>query len=63
MIGLGKEEKGSDIARDLVAEIRKAPLRRFKVKDEIRIVLEELLGEISVYQLYHRESISRALYY
>lgn len=51
------------MARDVVAEIRRATRRRFKAEDKIRIVLEGLRGEISVSQLCRRESISPALYY
>jgi transposase len=60
---LGQEEKGADMARDVVAEIRRATRRKFKAEDKIRIVLEGLRGEISVSQLCRRESISPALYY
>ena len=51
------------MARDVVAEIRRATRRKFKAEDKIRIVLEGLRGEISVSQLCRRESISPALYY
>jgi transposase len=60
---LGREEKGADMARDVVAEIRRATRRRFRAEDKIRIVLEGLRGEISVSQLCRGESISPALYY
>ncbi len=60
---MGGEEKGADMARDVVAEIRRATRRKFKAEDKIRIVLEGLRGEISVSQLCRRESISPALYY
>ena len=51
------------MARDVVAEIRRATRRKFKAEDKIRIVLEGLRGEVSVSQLCRRESISPALYY
>jgi transposase len=51
------------MARDVVADIRRATRRKFKAEDKIRIVLEGLRGEISVSQLCRRESISPALYY
>jgi transposase len=51
------------MARDVVAEIRRATRRKFKAEEKIRIVLEGLRGEISVSQLCRRESISPALYY
>ena len=51
------------MARDVVAEIRRATRRRFRAEEKIRIVLEGLRGEISVSQLCRRESISPALYY
>jgi transposase len=60
---LNQEEKGADMARDVVAEIRRATRRKFKAEDKIRIELEGLRGEISVSQLCRRESISPALYY
>jgi transposase len=60
---LGQEEKGADMARDVVAEIRRATRRKFRAEDKIRIVLEGLRGEIPVSQLCRRESIAPALYY
>jgi len=51
------------MARDVVAEIRKATRRKFRAEDKIRIVLEGLRGEIPVSQLCRRESIAPALYY
>jgi len=51
------------MARDVVAEIRRATRRKFRAEDKIRIVLEGLRGEIPVSQLCRRESISPALYY
>ena len=51
------------MARDVVAENRRATRRKFRAEDKIRIVLEGLRGEISVSQLCRRESISPALYY
>jgi len=51
------------MARDVVGEIRRATRRRFSAEDEIRIVLEGLLGEISLSRLCRRESIPPALYY
>ena len=51
------------MARNVVAEIRRATRRKFRADDKIRIVLEGLRGEISVSQLCRREGISPALYY
>ena len=51
------------MARNVVAEIRRATRRKFRDDDKIRIVLEGLRGEISVSQLCRREGISRSLYY
>lgn len=51
------------MARDVVAEIRRATWRKFRAEDKIRIVLEGLRGEIPVSQLCRCESISPALYY
>jgi transposase len=62
-VGLGQEEKGAEMARDVVAEIRRATRRKFRAEDKIRIVLEGLRGEIPVSQLCRRERISPALYY
>jgi len=62
-MGLGQEEKGADMARDVVAEIRRATRRKFRAEDKIRIVLQGLRGGIPVSQLCRRESISPALYY
>ena len=60
---MGQEEKGADMARDVVAEIRRATRRKFRADDKIRIVLEGLRGEISVSDLCRREGISPSLYY
>jgi transposase len=60
---LGQEEKGADMARNVVAEIRRATRRKFRADDKIRIVLEGLRGEISVSHLCRREGISPSLYY
>jgi transposase len=43
------------MARNVVAEIRRATRRKFRADDKIRIVLEGLRGEISVSQLCRRE--------
>jgi len=51
------------MARDVVAEIRRATRRKFRAEDKIRIVLEGLRGEIPVTHLCRREGISPALYY
>ena len=51
------------MARDVVAEIRRATRRKFRAEDKIRIVLEGLRGEIPVSHLCGREGISPALYY
>ena len=51
------------MARDVVAEIRRATRRKFRADDKIRIVLEGLRGEISVSHLCRREGISPSLYY
>ena len=60
---MGQEEKGADMARNVVTEIRRATQRKFRAEDKIRIVLEGLRGEIPVSQLCRRETISPALYY
>ena len=60
---MGQEEKGVDMARNVVAEIRRATRRKFRADDKIRIVLEGLRGEISVSHLCRREGISPSLYY
>jgi transposase len=60
---LGQEEKGADMARNVIAEIRRATRRKFRADDKIRIVLEGLRGEISVSHLCRREGISPSLYY
>ncbi len=46
----------------MVTEIRRATRRKFRAEDKIRIVLEDLRGEISVSALCRRETISPALY-
>lgn len=51
------------MARNVVAEIRRATRRKFRSDDKIRIVLEGLRGEISVSHLCRREGISPSLYY
>ncbi len=51
------------MARNVVAEIRRATRRKFRADEKIRIVLEGLRGEISVSHLCRREGISPSLYY
>jgi transposase len=51
------------MARDVVAEIRRATRRKFRAEDKIRIVLEGVRAEIPVSHLCRREGISPALYY
>jgi transposase len=51
------------MARDVVAEIRRATRRKFRAEDKIRIVLEGLRAEIPVTHLCRREGISPVLYY
>ncbi len=51
------------MARDVVAEIRRATRRKVRAEDKIRIVLEGLRGEIPVTHLWRHEGISPALYY
>ena len=58
--GLGREWKGANMARDLVAEIRRATRKRFRAEYKIRSVLEGLRGEIPVTHLCRREGISPA---
>jgi transposase len=60
---LGHEEKGADMARNVVAEIRRATRRKFRAEEKIRIVLEGLRGEIPLSALCRREGISPSLYY
>jgi transposase len=61
--GLGPGRGGVDMARDVVAEIRRATRRKFRAEEKIRIVLEGLRGEIPVSHLCRREGISPGLYY
>jgi transposase len=51
------------MVRDIVTEIRRGARRQLRAEDKIRIVMGGLRGEISVFQLCRRESISPALYY
>jgi len=43
------------MAKDIVAEIRKATRRKFNAEDKIRIVLEGLRGQVSVSEFCRRE--------
>lgn len=51
------------MAKNIVAEIRKATRRKFAAEDKIRIVLEGLRGQISVSELCRREGIAPTVYY
>jgi transposase len=51
------------MARNIVAEIRKATRRKYSAEDKIRIVLEGLRGQISVSELCRREGIAPTVYY
>jgi transposase len=51
------------MARNIVAEIRKATRRKFAAEDKIRIVLEGLRGQMSVSELCRREGIAPTVYY
>jgi len=51
------------MAKNIVAEIRKATRRKFNAEDKIRIVLEGLRGQVSVSELCRREGIAEGLYY
>lgn len=51
------------MAKNIVAEIRKATRRKFNAEDKIRIVLEGLRGQISVSELCRREGIAPTAYY
>ncbi len=50
------------MARNVVAEIRRATRRKFRADDRIRIVLEGLRGEISASQVCRHDGISPSLY-
>ncbi len=51
------------MAKNIVAEIRKATRRKFPAEDKIRIVLEGLRGQIPVSELCRREGIAPTVYY
>jgi transposase len=51
------------MAKNIVAEIRKATRRKFSAEDKIRIVLEGLRGQVSVSELCRREGIAPTVYY
>lgn len=51
------------MAKNIVAEIRKATRRKFSAEDKIRIVLEGLRGQIPVSELCRREGIAPTAYY
>ena len=51
------------MAKNIVAEIRKATRRKFSAEDKIRIVLDGLRGEDSIAELCRREGIVQNLYY
>jgi transposase len=60
---LENRRKEPIMAKNLAAEIRKATRRKFNAEDKIRIVLEELRGQISVWELSRREGIAPIAYY
>ena len=51
------------MAKNIVAEIRKATRRKFSAEEKIRIVLEGLRGQVSVSELCRREGIAPTVYY
>ena len=51
------------MAKNIVAEIRKATRRKFNAEDKIRIVLEGLRGQVSISELCRREGIAPTAYY
>ena len=51
------------MAKNIVAEIRKATRRKLSAEDKIRIVLEGLRGQDSVSELCRREGIAPTVYY
>jgi len=51
------------MAKNVVQQIRRATRRQFTSEEKIRIVLEDLRGEISVAELCRREGIAPTVYY
>ena len=49
--------------QDIVRHIRKATLRRFSAEEKIRIVLEGLRGENSIFEIFRREGRAASVYY
>ena len=56
-----RAHKGS--AEKVVRDIRRATGRHYSAEEKIRIVLEGLLGEVSIAEWYRREGINQNLYY
>ena len=51
------------MATDVVNHIRKTTRRKYTAEEKIRVVLEELRGEISVSELCSKHGIQSAIYY
>jgi transposase len=51
------------MAKNIVAEIRKAARRKFTAEDKILIVLEGLRAQIPISELCRREGIAPSIYY
>jgi transposase len=51
------------MATDVVKQIQKATRRKFTAEDKIRIVPEDLRGEIPVSELCRKNGVQSAIYY
>jgi len=49
--------------KDIVSQIQKTTRRKFSADEKIRIVLEGLRGEQSIFEICRREGIAASVYY
>jgi len=49
--------------KDVVKQIRKATRRKFSADEKIRIVLEDLRGQMPISEICRREGVAAPVYY
>ena len=59
-----RKSHATDLSSDeVVKDIRRATRKRYSAEEKIRIVLEGILGEVSIAELCRKEGINQNLYY
>ena len=49
-------------SKDVITQIKKATRRKFSADEKVRIVLEGLRGQTSIYEVCRREGIAASVY-